>query len=66
MTLIQEKKITAIVRREVASVLRELLSDPDGELVLRRKTVLRLQQSIRSKREGRLKSLDAVLRKYEG
>ena len=65
MTLTQEKKIAAIVRRQVTSVLREILSDPDSELVLRRKTVLRLQQSLRSKNAGRLKSLSEVLRKYQ-
>ena len=65
MTLTQERRLTAIVRRQVASVLREILSDPDSELVLRRKTASRLQQSLRSKEEGRLKSLSEVLRKYQ-
>ena len=64
-TLAQEKRIATIVRRQVASVLREILSDPDAGLPLRRKTVLRLQQSLQSKKEGRLKDLPEVLKKYQ-
>lgn len=63
MTLAQEKKIVAIVRRQVASVLREILSDPDGGLPLRRKATLRLQQSLQSKKEWKLKELSEVLGK---
>jgi len=46
-------------------VLREILSDPDAGLPLRRKTVLRLQQSLQSKKEGKLKELSEVLKKYQ-
>jgi len=63
MTLAQEKRIVAIVRRQVTSVLREILSDPDAGLPLRRKTALRLQQSLQSKKEGKLKELSEVLSK---
>ena len=61
----QEKKIATIVRRQVTSVLREILSDPDAGLLLRRKTALRLQASVRSKKEGKLKELSEVLKKYQ-
>ena len=65
MTLTQEKKIATIVRRQVTSVLREILSDPDAGLSLRRKTDLRLQASVRSKQEGNLKELSEVLKQYQ-
>ena len=65
MTVIPEKRITQIVRRQVASVLREILSDPDAGLSLRRKTALRLQQSLQSQKEGKLKELSEVLKKYQ-
>lgn len=61
MTQTQEKKIATMVRRQVTSVLREILSDPDAGLALRRKTALRLQQSLQSKKEGKLKELSDVL-----
>ena len=64
-SMVQEKQIAEIVRRQVASVLREILSDPDVGLPLRKKTVLRLQQSLRSKKEGKLKDLSEVLKKYQ-
>ena len=63
--LAQEKKIATIVRRQVTSVLREILGDPDAGLPLRRKTVLRLQQSLQSKKEGKLRELSEVLKKYQ-
>jgi len=65
MTLTQQKRIATIVRRQVTSVLREILSDPDAGLPLRRKTALRLQQSLQSKKEGKLKELSEVLKKYQ-
>jgi len=65
MTLTQEKRIAIIVRRQVTSVLREILSDPDAGLPLRRKTALRLQASVRSKQEGKLKELSEVLKQYQ-
>ena len=65
MTLTQEKRIAAIVRRQVTSVLREILSDPDAGLPLRRKAAIRLQASLRSKQEGKLKELSEVLKQYQ-
>ena len=65
MTLTQEKKIATIVRHQVTSVLREILSDPDAGLPLRRKTALRLQASVRSKQEGKLMDLSEVLKRYQ-
>ena len=65
MTLTQEKKIATIVRRQVTSVLREILSDPDAGLPLNRKAALRLQASVRAKQEGNLKELSEVLKQYQ-
>ena len=64
-SMVQEKQIAEIVRRQVTSVLREILSDPDADLLLSRKMVLRLQQSLQSKKEGKLKDLSAVLKQYQ-
>ncbi len=65
MTLTQEKKIATIVRRQVTSVLREILSDPDAGLPVRRKMALLLRSSMGSKQEGKLKELSEVLKQYQ-
>lgn len=62
--LLQEKQIAEIARRQVASVLREILSDPDAGLVLQGRATLRLKKSLKSKTEGKLKDLSTILRKY--
>lgn len=62
--LLPEKQIGQIARRHVTSVLREILSDPDVGLVLQKKTVVRLRRSLKSKRDGRMKDLTEVLKKY--
>jgi hypothetical protein len=65
MTLTQEKKIATIVRRQVTSVLRDILNDPDVGLALQRKAATRLRRSVRSKQEGKLKDLSEVLQRYQ-
>ena len=62
--MVQEKQIADIARRQVASVLREILSDPDAGSILQRKTVVRLRKSLKAKTEGKLKDLSTVLKKY--
>ena len=62
----RDEKLRQMVRREVASTLREILSDPDAGLTLRARTIQRLEKSRRSKQEGRVKDLREVLKKYKG
>lgn len=62
--LLLEKQIIQIARRQVTSALREILSDPDAELVLQSKATNRLKKSLNSKAEGKLTDLAAVLKKY--
>lgn len=61
---IYQKNLEDMARRNVVGILREILSDPDSELSLRENIARRLRKSIQSKKTGRVKSLDAVLRKY--
>ena len=63
-TTIKEKNIKIIVKRQVVEVMRELFSDPDVGFALSDYSTQRLKKSIRSKNEGKLKSLDSVLKKY--
>lgn len=63
-TAIQEKKINKIVRYQIVSALREILSDPDFGLLLQRQAVLRLKKSLASKKAGKLKPLSSVIKKY--
>jgi len=62
----RDEKLRQMVRREVASTLREILSDPDAGLTLRAGAIQRLEKSRRSKQEGRVKDLREVLKKYKG
>ena len=59
-----DRHLEGMTRRHVVGVLREILSDPDFGLLLRENVVQRLKRSIQSKKIGKQKSLDAVLRKY--
>ena len=63
-TLIHEKNIAEMVRRQVTGALREILSDPDAGLILSKKTERRLQKSVHSKEQGDFKPLIKVLEKY--
>ena len=63
-TAIQEKKINKIIRYQIVSALREILSDPDFGLSLQRQAVLQLKKSLASKKAGKLKPLSSVIKKY--
>lgn len=63
-TAIQEKEINKIVRYQIISALREILSDPDFGLSLKRQAALRLKKSLASKKAGKLKPLFSVIKKY--
>lgn len=64
-TLLQEKQIAAIARKQVALALREIMSDSDAGLVLRHATIVRLKKSVRSKQAGRLRNIREVLEHYK-
>ncbi|HEY4473827.1 hypothetical protein A3D11_01650 [Candidatus Peribacteria bacterium RIFCSPHIGHO2_02_FULL_49_16] len=53
-----------VIRRQVISILREILSDPDAGLELTAYAKRRLAKSQRSKAAGRVKPLFEVLRMY--
>jgi signal recognition particle GTPase len=63
-TILQNKNINKIVRRQVVEVMREMLSDPDFGLELRPESIKRLKKSIKSKKAGKYSCLDEVLKKY--
>ena len=63
-TLNQDNKINTLVRREVVTLFREVLSDHDFGLELQTEFLKKLKKSILSKKKGRVKSLDEVLNKY--
>ena len=57
-------QIDELVRRQIITLFREFLSDPDFNLELKSETSKRLKKSILSKKRGKTKSLDKVLDKY--
>jgi len=61
MTILQEKKIEAIVEKTVHRVLRNVFIDPETILELKPSFEKKLRQSIKEQRLGKLKSLRAVL-----
>ena len=61
-TVVQEKKLNNLIRKQVIEVLREYLDDPDFGLELRSEFETKLRKSIRSKKSGRTKSLDEILK----
>jgi len=62
--LIQEKKIRAIVRQEVAAALREVFSDPDRGLELRPEFVRRSKRSIREMKTGKRIPFEKIMSVY--
>jgi hypothetical protein len=52
------------IRKQVISVIREIMSDPDAGLELRKSFKKRLMQSVRSKNAGRVKTLAEIKAKY--
>ena len=59
---LHESKLNSLVRKQVISILRELLDDPDFGLELTEYTKEKLRHSISSKRKGI--SLEKLKRKY--
>ena len=53
------------IRKQVISVLREIMSDPDQGLELTAYAKRRLAKSMRSKAAGRVTPLKDILRKYK-
>ena len=62
--LAAKRGINNIARKHVIGTLRELMSDPDQELLLRADFVRRLKRSVQSKRSGKYKNLDHILKRY--
>ena len=63
-TLPSVKKIDNLVRRNVISVLREVLSDDEAGLELSATAVQRLQKSKLSRQLGKVKPFKQILAKY--
>lgn len=61
----QNHKLDSLVRQQVVSSLREILSDPDFGLNLKPTAFQKLRKSIRSKKAGRYRSLEDVVKKYQ-
>lgn len=57
-------KLHTIIRKEVANVFKELLSDPDAGQELVPSFEKRLKKSVRDKAGGRVTPLSKVLAKY--
>lgn len=53
-----------ITQKRVISALREILSDPDFGLSLRPGMIQKLKKSVQSKKDGKVKDIDEVLKKY--
>lgn len=60
----KNRKLNNLIRQTVIDVIREIFNDPDYGLPLRPETIRRLKKSIRSKKLGRLLSLEEILKKY--
>lgn len=52
------------IRKQVISVIREMMRDPDAGLELREAFKQRLLKSVRSKKAGRVKTLAEIKAKY--
>jgi hypothetical protein len=60
-----EKKIDLLVQKRVNEVIREILADPDFGLEFTPEFIKRLKKSIASKKDGRVVSLEKILKKYK-
>ena len=60
----KEKSISDLIRHQVVDVFREILSDPDRGLSLRKSFVQKIKKSTYSKKSGRVTNLLDVLAKY--
>ena len=65
VTILRVKNLPEIVRREVRSTFREILSDPDAGLKLRTGVARKLKASLREKKSGRLRNFKEVHKKHQ-
>ncbi len=63
-TRLSVKNLPGIIRREVRSTFREMLSDPDAGLILRTSAVQKLKKSLQEKKQGQLREFKEVHKKY--
>ena len=61
---LRNKKINNLVRQTVIETVREVFNDPDYGLPLIPQTIRRLKKSMKSKKAGRVISLEEILKKY--
>ena len=52
------------IRKEITRMIREIIADPDAGLELTPYAVRRLEKTLEEKRQGKTRSLYAVLKKY--
>lgn len=64
-TLIDDKKLDALIRHRVAEVVQDMLNDPDYGLELRPEFVKRLKKSVESKKAGRVVPFSEIKEKYQ-
>ncbi len=57
--------LKAQIRTAVIEVIREILDDPDYGLELTPYTIKRLKESLKSKKEGKVVSLEEIRNKYQ-
>lgn len=62
---IQKESLSHLIRQAVVEVIGDILSDPDYGLALNPASVGRLKKSVQSKKEGRVSSLEEVLRELK-
>lgn len=62
--ILRNRKLNNLIRQTVIETIREIFNDPDYGLPLTIETVRRLKKSIKSKKAGRLISLEEILKKY--
>lgn len=61
---LEKTNIYDITQKRIVSALREILSDPDFELPLKRSMIQKLKKSIQLKKSGKVKDLNKILKKY--
>ena len=59
------KNINAVIRKEVVSVVREVLSDPDAGFELKPNFIRRLKKSLKDQKTKRVTPLLGVLKQYD-
>lgn len=61
---LRNKKLNNLVRQTVIETVRDIFNDPDYGLPLTHQTIRRLKKSMKSKKAGRVISLEEILKKY--